>query len=104
METELDWSLIPVAEAEALGNKYAGRAGWEVILAVMTSRALTGDVKASEWMRKAGYGEKIDVTTKGEKVQAVSVVDLGNIKQTNEEADKDSETQDDEIIEGQVDL
>jgi hypothetical protein len=102
METELDWSLIPVAEANILAQKYAGKAGWEVILAVMNSKALTGDVKAAEWMRKSGYGEKLDVTTKGQKVQAVSVVDLGNLSEANAAADAEGEPENDDIIEGEA--
>ena len=35
----------------------------ELIIEVMTRKAIDGDVRAATWIAKYGYGDKLDVTT-----------------------------------------
>ena len=65
-----DWSKMPVKQkeaVEALGSP------WRAIVYVGVQQALKGDTKAMEWLRKAGYGDKLDVTSNGETIQPLRV-------------------------------
>ncbi len=48
--------------ADSLDNKTAG----ELIPAIMLVRAMKGDIRAAEFLRKLGYGDKVDVNVNTE--------------------------------------
>jgi hypothetical protein len=71
---QFDWSKMPVrqsAAVTALGSP------WKAITYVAVVNALKGDTKAAEWLRKAGYGDKVDVTSNGETLKTALVEFVG---------------------------
>lgn len=55
-------------ECESIdGKKYKG-APLQAIVKVAIMKSIQGDNKWAEWLAKHGYGEKLDITTKGESI------------------------------------
>lgn len=57
---DIDWELTNLKNKEELKEKY-GKKGWTALVHVAFSKAMSGDVKAMEWLAKHGYGEKLRV-------------------------------------------
>ena len=55
---DLDWDKIPVKNKEDFKKRY-GKNGWLAITSVAIGQAATGDRHAREWLRKAGFGDKL---------------------------------------------
>lgn len=64
-ENHIDWSLLP-DDSQKLRKKYKHKSAFEAITAVAIAQSINGDSQAREWLRKSGYGEKMDVTTNDE--------------------------------------
>lgn len=60
-----DWSLVPIKQKDAA--KKIG-SPWRAIVYTALGKAYSGDVKAMEWLRKSGYGDKLDLTTLGKEL------------------------------------
>lgn len=77
-DEEFDWNIIPVKDKDDdVLNKYRSvGAPFKAIVMVAFKHALMGDTRAMEWLRKAGYGDQVDVTSKGETIapRVVSVI------------------------------
>lgn len=75
-------------EAELLDNKlqYKG-APVKAIITVGIMKALEGDNRWAEWLAKHGYGEKLDITSKGERLEASPII-ISNIKPRGETGDE----------------
>ena len=58
------WSNLP--------QKNAGHA----IVVAMMIQAMGGDVKAATWLRRTGYGDKLDLTTDGKRIKSVAIFDM----------------------------
>ena len=58
------WSNLP--------QKNAGHA----IVVAMMIQSLNGDVKAATWLRRTGYGDKLDLTSDGKRVKSVAIFDM----------------------------
>ena len=63
---EFDWSLVPIKGDKETVKKIG--APWKAIVFTALSKACDGDVKAMEWLRKSGYGDKLDITSKGREI------------------------------------
>lgn len=66
-----DWAKIPIKEkatAMAIGSP------WRAIVYTAIAKAYGGDTHAAEWLRKSGYGDKLDLTSKGQRLKQVPVV------------------------------
>lgn len=62
---KFDWSLVPIKQkevAEKIGSP------WRAIVFTAIAKAYAGDMKAAEWLRKSGYGDKLDVTSGGKRI------------------------------------
>lgn len=73
---DFDWSKVPIKNQEAaktMGSPF------KAIVLVALGQAMGGDRHAREWLRKAGYGDKLDITSNDQPIQAATVVDLGNL-------------------------
>jgi len=68
---DYDWSLIPIKNKEA-AQKFG--APWKAIVATALAKAYSGDIKAAEWLRKAGYGDKL--TLDGELTHNIALVEF----------------------------
>jgi len=85
---DFDWTHVPIKNKEAvmqMGSPF------KAIVMVALGQAISGDKAAREWLRKAGYGDKLDVTSNEQTIQAATIVDLGNINATDQsETEPDS--------------
>jgi hypothetical protein len=69
-DENFDWSKMPEKQIEAITKLGAP---WKAITYAAVGNAIAGDIRAAEWLRKAGYGDKIDITSNGESIQPVMV-------------------------------
>lgn len=83
---EFDWSIVPIKDRKKL-QQFADELGpvgspFRVIVlkAVLDSIFGRGQEKiaAREWLRKAGYGDKIDVTSDGKRIQSPLIISTIN--------------------------
>jgi hypothetical protein len=69
---DIDWDKVPVKNAKQLQEKY-GRRGWDALVYVATAKAASGDIRALEFLRKSGFGDMVDITSLGEKIDPVVI-------------------------------
>jgi len=63
----------------------------DAIIKTAIAKGVSGDMRAFDMLGKYGYGTNLDITSDGETIKAVTVVDLGNINATDKhEAESDS--------------
>ena len=72
---------------EALPTKNAASA----IVAVMVINAIKGDKSSAEWLRKTGFGDKIDLTSQDERISIAPIV-ISEIKPRNVTAETETDT------------
>lgn len=71
---QFDWSIIP-KHGKKFQERFAHMGSpFRVIVMVAALQAIRGDEKAREWLRRAGYGDKLDLTSDGKKIEAPLVV------------------------------
>lgn len=75
---EFNWDILPTKNNEKLREfvEQVAPMGspFRAIVMKMALEALQGNVKAAEWIRKAGYGDKLDLTSKGERIRQEPIV------------------------------
>lgn len=96
-EEEFDWSKFPKGNKELqkfLKDIYPIGSPLRAIVYVAILDAMVGKgvekMAAREWLRKAGYGDKLDLTSKGERLRQEPVV-ISTIKPRNN-VDTEAET------------
>lgn len=57
---DFDWSKVPDKQSEAI---VALGSPWKAITYVAMQNAVKGNVQAAEWLRKSGYGDKMDLSS-----------------------------------------
>lgn len=70
-DPSFNWKNVPIKDkdkAKELGSP------WEAIVHTAMAQAYSGNKDAREWLRKAGYGDKIDVTSGGKEIQAPAII------------------------------
>lgn len=70
-DPDFDWKNVPIKDkdkAREIGSP------WEAIVHTAMAQAWTGNKDAREWLRKAGYGDKIDVTSDGKRIQSPLII------------------------------
>lgn len=70
-ENPPDWNLLPLKGKEEMAKRYQHKSAWEAIVYVAIGQAMAGDTQAREWLRKSGYGDKVDITSGGEPVHSL---------------------------------
>lgn len=73
-DPDFDWDKIPMGKKQKEYAKKIGRP-WDLI--VMTAIAKSfgqGDSRMMEFLRKSGYGDKLDITTKGKEIQQPVII------------------------------
>ena len=76
---EFDWSKVPIKQkeaAQAIGSP------WRAIVYTAIAKAYSGDMRAAEWLRKSGYGDKLDVTSGGKLISQPPLI-VSEIKKRN---------------------
>lgn len=74
-ETDFDWVTVPNLTDEDR-KRFNGRSPFEVITTAALWQAAAGDQKAREWLRKAGYGDRLDVTTAGRAIKSPAIISV----------------------------
>lgn len=64
----IDWDKTTLKNKAQLKSLY-GKNGWQALTYVAFTKALAGDSKAMEWLSKNGFGDKLDITSDGEKLE-----------------------------------
>lgn len=54
---ELDWAKVPIKGNNEMEKKY-GKRGWDAMMYVAVAQAMSGDIKAMEFLRRAQYGSE----------------------------------------------
>ena len=68
---DFDWSKVPIKQKDAVKSMGSP---WRAIVITAVAKAVSGDVKAMEWLRKSGYGDKLDVTSNGKEIQSPLII------------------------------
>lgn len=71
---------------DQLKNKNAASA----IVVAMQIRAVGGDNRAADWLRKTGFGDKLDISSLGEKITVATVEFIKPPDGNSKDTDKDS--------------
>jgi hypothetical protein len=61
MENGVAWKDMPVRDNDDYCLRADSLVPWEAIVYVALGQALSGNIQAMEWLRKAAYGNKLDV-------------------------------------------
>lgn len=72
MRMKIDWDKIHIADTTKLRERYGDQAVADAMIWIQVSKALTGDTKAFDSVRKAGWGDLI----KGEIEEKLDVVHI----------------------------
>lgn len=60
LESEVAWEDMPVRDKNGYCLRLDRLVPWEAIVYVALGQALSGNLSAMEWLRKAAYGNKVD--------------------------------------------
>lgn len=72
-----------------------GKNAANAIVVAMTLKALSGDQKAADWLRKTGFGDKVDLTSDGERITTAPVI-VSTIVSRGDNAETETETAEDD--------
>lgn len=73
---DIDWDKTNLKDKDELKKKY-GKDGWKALIYVAMTKAISGDVKAMNWLSEYGFGKKIDLTTDDEPISGINVNFVG---------------------------
>lgn len=83
---DIDWNKTTLKDREAMQKRY-GKNAWEAITYVAFTKAMSGDDKAMRWLADNGFGKHLDITTDGEKLNSVALVEF--IDEPSQDTDTD---------------
>lgn len=66
----IDWSKTTLKNKEQLQAQY-GKRGWDAIVYVAYTKAMTGDPQAMKWLAENGFGKNIDLTSNGQTINVI---------------------------------
>lgn len=94
-DEELLEKIIPQGNRPAFLESLPTKNAASAIVAVMVVNAIKGDKQSAEWLRKTGFGDKLDLTSQDERISVAPVV-ISEIKPRNvtTEAETDTDTPD----------
>lgn len=67
---KFNWKQIPVQGGKLAELLSDLGSPWRAIVMKALTEGLKGNIKAMEWLRKSGYGDKLDITSKGKKIES----------------------------------
>lgn len=67
---DIDWSKTTLKNKEQLQAQY-GKRGWDAMVYVAYTKAMTGDSQAMKFLAENGFGKNIDITTGGEPIKVI---------------------------------
>lgn len=69
-----------------------GKNAANAIIVAQAIKALEGDTKAAAWVIKTGYGDKVDITSDGERLEMAPVIVSNIVPRIVENAETETET------------
>jgi hypothetical protein len=85
----IDWDKTNLKDKENLKKLY-GKNGWQALIYVAMTKAISGDTKAMDWLSKNGFGTKIDLTTDDEPINEIRVTFVGEDEEDDDGNPKES--------------
>jgi hypothetical protein len=76
----IEWDKTTLKDKAQMKAMYGNNA-WKALTYVAFTKAMAGDPKAMDWLAKNGYGQNIDITTGGEKLNIALVEFVGGDNQ-----------------------
>ncbi len=73
-------------------DKLPNKNGANALVAAMMIKAMQGDSKAATWISKYGFGDKIDITSDGERIEMAPVIVSEIIPRIVENAEAETQT------------
>lgn len=70
-DDNFDWSILPINQRDAVAKTGAP---FRVVVYKALQMAIEGDIRAMEYLRRAGYGDKLDVTSKDREIRPPLIV------------------------------
>jgi hypothetical protein len=67
-----DWSKSGLKDSQGMEEKF-GKNAWLAIIYVATTKAAAGDNRAMDFLRKSGFGDMVDITSAGEKIDPIVI-------------------------------
>lgn len=74
--SDIDWEKTNQKDKAALKERY-GKNGWQAVVYVAFTQAISGDMKAMDWLARNGFGTKMDITTDDEPIGGITVHFVG---------------------------
>lgn len=68
----IDWDKTTLKDKGKLKEQY-GNNGWKAVVYVAMTKAISGDMKAMDWLSANGFGKKLDITSDDEPINKVIV-------------------------------
>jgi hypothetical protein len=78
-DEDIDWKKTSLNDTAKLENKY-GKNGWKALVYVAFSKGMSGDMRAMDWLRRAQYGDKINLIDEEGNTAPIFVYDLSRPK------------------------
>lgn len=67
---DFDWTHVPIKNKDVIAQMGSP---FKAVVMVALGQAISGDKAAREWLRKAGYGDKIDILSDGKALPTVII-------------------------------
>lgn len=88
----IDWSKTTLKNKEHLQAQY-GKRGWDAMVYVAYTKAMTGDAQAMKFLAENGFGKNIDITSGGDALNII--IDSSYGKQPKFRTDNNTSATDD---------
>ncbi len=85
---DIDWDKTTLKNKDELKAKY-GKNGFKAVAYVALTKAMTGDVRAMDWLAKHGYGSTLNLNVSD---PINDILDKFNITNGGDDADKTDST------------
>lgn len=91
-DENFDWKKVPEKQSDAV---IALGSPWKAITYVAMQNALKGNVQAAEWLRKSGYGDKMDLTSSDGSMTPTVIIESAYANKPNFRPDNSATEADD---------
>lgn len=76
LESEIDWEKLPLKDSQKFSEQYPGKTAGEALVITAFGKALDGDSAARDWLRRSGYGDKVDITSDDKPIPILGVLNV----------------------------
>lgn len=76
LENPVDWKTLPLKDSKAFSERFPDKTAGEVLVLTAIASSMGGDGQAREWLRKGGYGDKVDITSDDKPIPILGVMNV----------------------------